>query len=136
MNKFKLTIIIAIALLCATMLLSCAQCSKAPVTEAPPETTFASGVEIVTVPDQKVYVYYDLNGDDVCDEGVILNLRREPDKDAALALSLPRGTELTRTGISYDNKKYGSGWSRVVYGGETYYARNDWLSTTDPGPDK
>ncbi|MBE6600220.1 MAG: hypothetical protein E7640_03350 [Ruminococcaceae bacterium] len=133
MKKFKLTIIITIALLGVSMLFSCAQCSQDPVTEEPAETTTASGVEIVTVPDQKVYVYYDLNGDGVCDDGVILNLRREPDNNAALALTLPRGTELTRTGISYDNKKYGSGWSRVVYEGEIYYARNDWLSTTDPG---
>jgi len=63
MKKFKLTIIITIALLGVSMLFSCAQCSQDPVTEEPAETTTASGVEIVTVPDQKVYVYYDLNGD-------------------------------------------------------------------------
>ena len=60
------------------------------------------------------------------------NLRNIPSQgeDSQVMLTLYNGQTATRTGIS------DSGWSRVIYGGETYYAVSSYLTTdfTPPTP--
>ena len=64
------------------------------------------------------------------------NLRLTPDKtdNNNIAIDLPAGTELKRTGIAFDteNDPEGLGWSRVEYEGKTYYIRNSLLATEKP----
>ena len=60
------------------------------------------------------------------------NLRNIPNQgeDSQVMLTLYNGQTATRTGVS------DSGWSRVIYGGETYYAVSSYLTTdlTPPTP--
>ena len=77
---------------------------------------------------------------ETCDETVYVlapaNLRITPDKtdNSNVAIDLPKGTELKRTGIAYDteNDPEGLGWSRVEYQGKTYYIRNSLVATELP----
>ncbi len=86
------------------------------------------------VNNQTMYAYYDDDEDGVCDENATINLRAEASTSATIKYTLPRGTTIVRTGVSYDNGTDGAGWSRVVYNGETVYCRNSCLSETNPGP--
>ncbi len=115
------------------LLLVLASCTE-PTAEPTVTTADTGDVKIVDVPEQTVYAYYDFDGDGVCDEGAQIYLRNTPDLETEIALSLPRGTEMLRNGIYYNNGKYGAGWSRVVYQGNVYYTTNSCLSIKNPGP--
>lgn len=103
---------------------------KDSVTTAGP----AVGDDEFTVVDETVYAYYDEDEDGECDPGAKINLRAEARSNATIKFELPRGTELKRVGVMYDEGSDTLGWSKVIYNGETVYCRNSCLSTTNPGP--
>ena len=53
------------------------------------------------------------------------NLRKEANTTSALVATITNGTFYTRTGIGKGNNE----WSRLVYNGETVYAKTDLLTT-------
>ena len=91
------------------------------------------------VDNETAYIYSDQDGDQLCDgtpdsEGTCsytANLYKTPSKDE-IALTLPCGTEVIRTGILFEDIEAGLGWSRVEYNGETYYIRNSCITATKP----
>ncbi len=58
------------------------------------------------------------------------NYYPEPIRQNSLG-ALKDGTEMTRTGVLYENED-GIGWSRLVYQGQTIYMRNSQITTKDP----
>ncbi len=85
-------------------------------TEDEPAVTGSESVNGLAVTPQNDTVYLTGSG---------VNLRSGPSTTYAIAITLPRGTELKRTGVV-------NGWSQVQYEGGEYYVSNTMISATNP----